>query len=402
MISPDSNTDYLEYFLRSSNRFARFYHDYIIKYETNFEQVDLEYDNILLTLNIFLTARELPSVASTLIALDLYCDVRGHWQTLRHWIEIILEQRDSIKDRQTLSILILSLADIYSSQGDRELALQFYNDVINAESKSKNLDILTQAYFGVGGLYANIGKLEEAMQAWQEARSCATKSKNNVALAMVDYFTAYYSNHENNKKKHSIIKFVTDTFTAIGESGETASLMLRATLFLSENKDAKAQPLFEKALRLFRESGEKQGEALTLYNLGILAQNKNHLDEAFRLYQESLDIAKQLNDQTGLAGIYYSLGFLHLQRNEFRQARTYLDYCVEIIRRDGDRKLLSEKLYWLGYALANSEKIEKALQVFIECQEISKELGTLDTLNPEKEINTLRSIKNMQTDPKSE
>jgi hypothetical protein len=148
MISPDSNTDYLEYFLRSSNRFARFYHDYIIKYETNFEQVDLEYDNILLTLNIFLTARELPSVASTLIALDLYCDVRGHWQTLRHWIEIILEQRDSIKDRQTLSILILSLADIYSSQGDRELALQFYNDVINAESKSKNLDILTQAYFG--------------------------------------------------------------------------------------------------------------------------------------------------------------------------------------------------------------------------------------------------------------
>ena len=161
---------------------------------------------------------------------------------------------------------------------------------------------------------------------------------------------------------------------------------------LEKGEYAEAEPLFRKAISIFQASGEQQGEALAFYNLGIIADNLGRQEEAFLCFHNSLDLAEKLGDQTGLTGIYSSLGLLHLQRNEFVMARGFLEKSVSNLRRDGDKKLLSKKLYWLGYALANSGETERALQVFLECQSLSRELGTLKDLNPEKEINILQGL----------
>ena len=108
--------------------------------------------------------------------------------------------------------------------------------------------------------------------------------------------------------------------------------MLQASRFLVAEEISKAQPMFERALLLFKNSGERQGEAIALFNLGIIAQRQNCSDDALSLYEESLRIAEELDDSTGLAGLYSSLGFLHLQRQDWVASRYYLEKGLAIIR----------------------------------------------------------------------
>ena len=55
------------------------------------------------------------------------------------------------------------------------------------------------------------------------------------------------------------------------------------------------------ALRLFLKSGDRQGEAYSLNNLGNIAELRGDLDEAERLHNESLAIKREIGDRQGEA-----------------------------------------------------------------------------------------------------
>lgn len=384
---------YKKYFRESALRFARYYNDLAQENQDNFSLLDVEFNNIIAALDIFEEAADMFMVGATIHAVDVYCDGRGYWQTLRHWLETAWENRLLIKNDELVFRIVLSLANLVGNHGDRSSAEVYFHQVLELASHLSRDDLYAEAYLGYGVLLFNTGRQAEAIQIWQRAKQMAENSKNPVLISGAalyeDMFGAKVSISGEEK---SIRSFTQDLLRNFGEIGEITGLMFKATMLLEQGKYAAAQPMFLKALSIFQESGEKQGEALAFYNLGLIAENLGDQAEAFRCYHNSLAIAQELDDQTGLTGIFYSLGLLHLQRQEFAQARTYLEKCVSNLRRDGDKKMLSEKLYWYGYALANSGYVDKAIQIFQECLSLSSELGTLNEINPEKEIGTLRRL----------
>ena len=389
----DVANDYIKHFRESSDRFARYYHQYALENQADFERIDVEYYNILNALDAFWESNDILLLAATVKALDVYCDGRGYWQTLRSWLEIVWDNSHLIRDNELLFNIISSLAQLWSSQGERSLAYDLYQKAIELAFKLNRDDLVASAHLGFGALLLNIGEREKAIEVWRKARQFAEKAQDPVLIAGAGFYEELYSS-TNIKKGDAIKDFTGHLFRNFGQEGEIGVLMLKATIMLDKGEFAEAEHLFRKALSIFQKSGEKQGEALAFYNLGIIANNIGDQEDAFLCFHNSLKLAEELGDQTGLTGIYYSLGLLHLQRNEFEFAREYLEKSVNNLRRDGDQKLLSEKLYWFGYALANSGEKDKALQVFLECQTLSRELGTLNNLNPEKEINTLQSLQN--------
>lgn len=391
-IAQDAPNDYGKHFQLTSERFAHYYQRYVSENQLDFGQLDVEHNNILISLNVLLDINDIPLLAATVKAMDVYWDGRGYWQVLRYWLETVWERAQFIRDDELLFQITLSLAQLVSSQGDRTTAYDLYQKAIKIALRLNRDDLIANVYLSFGTLLLNIGDREQAIRSWQKAKQYAERSQDPILIAGAGFYEELHSSTNDGGGQGPIKNFTNYLFRNFGEGGEIGVLMLRGTLMLEKGEYAEAEPLFRKAISIFQASGEQQGEALAFYNLGIIANSLGRQEEAFLHFHSSLDLAEKLGDQTGLTGIYSSLGLLHLQRNEFVIAREFLEKSVSNLRRDGDKKLLSEKLYWLGYALANSGETERAMLIFLECQSLSRELGTLKDLNPEKEINILQGL----------
>lgn len=77
----------------------------------------------------------------------------------------------------------------------------------------------------------------------------------------------------------------------------------------------KAEALYQEALKIAREIGEKEGIARATYQLGIMEQRRGNLDGAEKLYQESLGIKKEMGDKLGTAITMGALGRLYEERD---------------------------------------------------------------------------------------
>ena len=364
---------------------------YTIEYQSDFERLELEYGNILTSLEIYREDEDWQGIVDIISGLDLFCDGKGYWQLLKFWLDIAWNKRNFIHEQSKVLKILLSLAQMCSTLGERKRAIGLYEEAIGLARKLKDDTQLAFAYFGLGTVYHS-----KAVQSWKKGKSFARKSGDEIQLAGINYFleleTAEGSQIKN--QKYSFLQnHITKVFSNMGEVGESALLMLQASRFLVNEEIWKAQPMFERALFLFKNSGERQGEALALFNLGIIAQRQNRMDDALVLYEDSLHIAEELQDNTGLAGLYSSLGFLQLQRQEWTSSRYYLEKGLVIIRANEDEKSLAENLYWFGYALANTGDVDQAIQVFTECQEILRRLGKRNLLDPEKQLSILQNMK---------
>jgi tetratricopeptide (TPR) repeat protein len=64
----------------------------------------------------------------------------------------------------------------------------------------------------------------------------------------------------------------------------------------------------EQAPSLRREIGDRQGEAISLGNLGTAYQSLGPCQRAIEFHQQSLEIAREIGDRLGVATSYFNLG----------------------------------------------------------------------------------------------
>lgn len=117
-IAQDAPNDYGKHFQLTSERFAHYYQKYVSENQLDFGQLDVEHNNILISLNVLLDINDIPLLAATVKAMDVYWDGRGYWQVLRYWLETVWERAQFIRDDELLFQITLSLAQLVSSQGD--------------------------------------------------------------------------------------------------------------------------------------------------------------------------------------------------------------------------------------------------------------------------------------------
>lgn len=132
---------------------------------------------------------------------------------------------------------------------------------------------------------------------------------------------------------------------------EAHNLMGRICLALGDNE--KALEYFEPALKLFRQTGGKGGEANVLNNMSIAYQYLNQNKKTFELSSISLGIAKELGDNFSSLAALNSIGFYYKYICEYRKALDYYDQVLElnkslsIARIDAISKLNIGEIYGL-------------------------------------------------------
>ena len=133
----------------------------------------------------------------------------------------------------------------------------------------------------------------------------------------------------------------------------------------TDQDKAATQALFEESLLLFRQVQDPHGITFSLRNLGDLAFAHGNYASAKVYYAESLALARDAEDQHGIAGSLVSLGRAAFAQGDLSAAETLYAEALPLSRKLGDRGAVVGTLVSLGRA-AYAQGNWSAAQAFYE------------------------------------
>ncbi|MBB6645735.1 tetratricopeptide repeat protein [Halobellus ruber] len=137
----------------------------------------------------------------------------------------------------------------------------------------------------------------------------------------------------------------------------------------------KAQTEYEKRLNEAQDTGDRQGEAKSLDNLGVVAKNLGEYENAREYLQQSLTIFRDIDNRQGEAQSLGNLGAVAENLGEYEDARKYLQESLVIKRNIGNRQGEAESLGHLGVVAKNQGGYEDAQEYHRQSLEIFRDIG---------------------------
>jgi tetratricopeptide (TPR) repeat protein len=147
-------------------------------------------------------------------------------------------------------------------------------------------------------------------------------------------------------------------FRQLGDRrGEASALRALGAAEIAADRGDPDRPgdLLEQALAIWRELGIQQGLAATLGNLGFLAWTRGETTRAIERYEEALTISRAIGDQANAAVQLALLGMLAAGAGEFGRAKGRLDEALVLARELRDPRVAAhaaEGLAWVAAATA--------------------------------------------------
>lgn len=112
----------------------------------------------------------------------------------------------------------------------------------------------------------------------------------------------------------------------------------------------------QRALKAYRELGDKNREASSLNNLASIEEKRGDLERALQLYREALAMQPEVEQATTLNNI----ALIHSTRKEYKQAIKMLRHGLDIERRNGDANAIARFQINLGNSLREDKQYPAA------------------------------------------
>jgi tetratricopeptide (TPR) repeat protein len=141
---------------------------------------------------------------------------------------------------------------------------------------------------------------------------------------------------------------------------------------------ATAQKHLQVALKIYRQLGERKGEAIALEGLGTIALENRNYDEVYQSYHEIEKIAKETGDQSFLARSYFLKAYAQYTQARYDSARDSILRILEIRRELKNQSHMISTLELLA-KVENLSGNNKASRLYsIEGLQLAKDFGALD------------------------
>ena len=136
-----------------------------------------------------------------------------------------------------------------------------------------------------------------------------------------------------------------------------------------------ARGLYAQSLALKRELGDQQGIALTLNNLCWAAIYLADFQQARALGEQSLALYRELGNSQGIADALFSLGQVALHRGEWSDAQTFHTQSLALRREMGDKRGAAAALNSLGTIAQAAADYNRARDLWEQSLALKRELG---------------------------
>jgi len=131
-----------------------------------------------------------------------------------------------------------------------------------------------------------------------------------------------------------------------------------------------AQRNYKNALKLYKESGEKKGEASALGNIGVIYQNKGNLDNALKYLQQALVIEKEIGYKQGEAITLGNIGLIYQDKGDLDNALKYHQQALVIDKEIGYKQGEADQLGNIGLVYKNKGDLDNALKYLQQAKDI--------------------------------
>jgi predicted ATPase/DNA-binding CsgD family transcriptional regulator len=147
-------------------------------------------------------------------------------------------------------------------------------------------------------------------------------------------------------------------------------------LVFSQTAYDEAEAFCRESLALYRQLGQKEGMALALQQLAVMAHAKNEYARARPLLEEALALFKEIENQEGIASTLDELAYGAIDQGEYSRARELAEQALTIFRKVGDKMRIIYALLRLGRVLFFSRsELAEAYRLAQEALTISREVG---------------------------
>jgi tetratricopeptide (TPR) repeat protein len=148
-----------------------------------------------------------------------------------------------------------------------------------------------------------------------------------------------------------------------------------------------ARAQYERALQLYRQAGDVQGEANCIHGLGVIARDRSDLDEAQAQYEQALQLYRRAGGVKGEADCIRRLGDVALDRSDLDEAQAQYEQALPLYRQTGEILGEADCIRRLGdVALHRSDldeaqaQYEQALPLFRQAGDVRGEANCIDGL----------------------
>ncbi len=161
----------------------------------------------------------------------------------------------------------------------------------------------------------------------------------------------------------------------IGPIGEAMALQTLGDLVRRQGRLDEAAHMFERALEIARQTGERTAEGNILGNLGLLAMNNGENEDAEPYYEQALTIAQQIGDRTSEGNHLSNLGVLAFRQGRLEEAARYYEVALLIHRETGNRAGEILLLHSLGALAIPLGRAAVAARFYERALAIAREIG---------------------------
>ena len=145
-----------------------------------------------------------------------------------------------------------------------------------------------------------------------------------------------------------------------------------------------ALPEFEEALKMFRISHDRHGEAVTLGYIANCHRKLENLDKALEFAQQALTMKQDLGDRDEIGKTHNQLGLIYWERAEYPAAIQHLKQAIEIASSISDKELEGSARNNLGLVFDERGDYKQSLEQYQHALELHRsthfERGEGDTL----------------------
>ncbi|MHB0997608.1 MAG: tetratricopeptide repeat protein [Armatimonadota bacterium] len=274
----------------------------------------------------------------------------------KYWISIYLLLRGLPNDANILAEDGLSTA---MSLNDQRLLAYFYNAIgriaLHQSRYHKALDYMNKSHIILA--------------------SNSKSSLSDVAVSfgsigrVYDALSRYEEALEIHEQSLSIFKEIGD------RHGEAVSIGNIGNVYHELGRYEEALEIHEQSLSIFKEIGNRQGEAASIGNIGNIYYELGRNEEALEKHEQSLSIFKEIGDRQGEAVSLGSIGRVHCALGRYEEAFEKHEQSLSIYKEIDDRQGEAVSIGNTGNVYHELGRYEEALGKYEQSLNIKKEIG---------------------------
>jgi DNA-binding SARP family transcriptional activator len=132
---------------------------------------------------------------------------------------------------------------------------------------------------------------------------------------------------------------------------------------------------FERALQLFRESGDHRGRGNTHLALAHFLEAEGNYADALRHGQDAYDSFQLASQLGGQAGALNAIGWFHAQLGDYQQGLSRCQQALVILQELGDSAAAAHTMDSLGYIHRHLGDRRQAVACYLQARDLFREVG---------------------------